>query len=349
MSDLSRIEAELFKQTRVLAEFLALPPCERSTPGFAKIWRPISRNRVALRTALRERGSALVDPQQRAGGGSEIERQMSYNAANRRLRIWPRIEDLVNKQLMPERRVLMPPDADFMDGAHNRYLNHIYAALHTLALPSAEAMRVSISDAHPDIALPATHFEALMLAASRICRAQSRTTPPKFLDVGCGGGTKVYAALPYFQAAHGLENDTSKVAMAEAVMQKLDVPAGSIHEGDARTFKRYADYDVIYFFRPLRNSEGLKEMEDEILHQARPGTVLIAPYAGFSAERDDMRCSMIVPTIYIAGVGPTQVEKLRDQAELIGTEAPAHDIANDSTLGYWRPVIAASARNGFAF
>lgn len=348
MSKLPHIEAELSKLTHQLGDFLSLPPCDRSTPGFAKIWRPISRYRVELRTALRERGSALADPSMRAGTGSEIEMQMGYNAANRRLRLWPRIEDMVNKQITPERRPLMPPEQDFMQGAHNAYVNHLYAALHTLALPSAEAMKVRIADAHRDIALPATHFEALMAAAFRICLAQQRDTAPRFLDVGCGGGTKVFAALPFFKEAHGLENNPAQAAMGAAVMEKLDAPQAEIIEADARHFADYAAYDVIYFFRPIKDADGLRQMEDQILAQARPGTVLVAPYSGFSAERDDMRCSMILPNVYIAGIGPAQVEALRQRAELMGTEVPPHDSASDPSLGYWRPVVAASIRNGYA-
>ncbi|PTX57754.1 hypothetical protein C8N43_2425 [Litoreibacter ponti] len=348
MSDLSRIEAELSKLTRDLGEFLLLPPCDRSTPGFAKIWRPISRYRVALRTALRERGSALANPGANRGSGTEIERQMAFNAASRRLRLWSRIEDMVNKQIMPDRRSLMPPEEEFMSGAHNHYVNHLYSALHTLALPSAEALKIRIADAHPDIALPATHFEALMNAAFRICRAQRREQPPRFLDVGCGGGTKVFAALPFFKESHGLENNPSQAAVAAAVLERLDAPRAKVIEGDARAFAEYSDYDVIYFFRPIKDPDGLRDMEDRIMAQARPGTILIAPYNGFSAERDDMRCSMIVPTMYVVGMGPTQVETLRQRAELIGTEVPAHDAELDASLGYWRPVVAASSQNGYA-
>ncbi|SFR36166.1 hypothetical protein [Litoreibacter janthinus] len=348
MSDLEKMETELGQLTQQLASFLSLPPTERSTPGFAKIWRPISRYRVQLRSALQNSGSVLSDPRHRDSKRSEIEQRISYNAAHMRLRLWPRIEDLVNKQVTPVRQELMPQPSDYMEGAHNRYVNHLYSALHTLALPSAEAMMNLLSDAHPDIALPATHFEALMHAAYRICLAQGRDRPPRFLDVGCGGGTKIWAALPFFPESHGIENNPTQVRVGAAAMARLNVPENCIMEADARRFDDYANYDVIYFYRPLKDPDGLKEMEDQIMAQARPGTILIAPYLGFSAEQNDMRCSKIAPSVYIAGVAPYQVEALRARAEMIGTEAPGHDSASDAALGYWRSIVEASRRNGYA-
>lgn len=347
MSDLERTEAELSQLTRHLADFLSLSPCDRSAPGFAKVWRPISRYRVQLRTALREDGSILSDPRYRVGR-TEIEQRNNYNAAHRRLRLWPEIEDMINKQVSPIGKNLMPQLSEYMEGAHNRYVNHLYSALHTLALPSAEAMKNLLSDAHADIALPATHFEALMHAAYRICLAQSRSAPPRFLDVGCGGGTKVYAALPFFRDSMGLENNPIQAQVAAAVMAKLNAPLECIIESDARNFDDFGKFDVIYFYRPIKNPNGLRQMEDRIMSQVRPGTLLIAPYLGFSAEQGDMRCSKIAPSIYVAGMSPYQVETLRRRAEMIGTEAPAHDSASDAALGYWRSVVEASRRNGFA-
>jgi len=348
MSELEKLETELAQLTKQLADFLLLPPTERSTPGFAKIWRPISRYRVKLRTALQDQGSILSDPRYRDAHTSEMEQRVSYNAAHRRLRLWSSVEDMVNKQVTPVRQQLMPQPSDYMEGAHNRYVNHLYSALHTLALPSAEAMLNLIADAHPDVALPATHFEALMHAAYRICLAQGRDTPPRFLDVGCGGGTKIWAALHFFPKACGLENNPTQVKVGAAALAKLDTPASRIIEMDARKFTDYSKYDVIYFYRPLKDAVGLKEMEDQIMAQARPGTLLIAPYLGFSGEKDDERCSYIAPSIYVAGIPPYQAEALRQRAEMIGTEAPGHDSAADALLGYWRPIVEASRRNGYA-
>ena len=118
-------------------------------------------------------------------------------------------------------------------------------------------------------------------------------------------------------------------------------------EADARRFFDYSSYDVIYFYQPLKDLDGLREMEDQILEQARPGTILIAPYAAFSAAEGDLRCSRIAPSIYVAGLAPSQTEKLCARAEMIGTDAPEHSNSFDAALGYWRPVVDASRRNGY--
>lgn len=349
MSELSQIETELAAKTEQLAEFLLLPPSQRSIPGFAKVWRPISRYRVALRTALREKGSVLADPRARSGNKPEIEMQMRYNAANHRLRLWPQIEDLVNKQVTPERRDLMAPRETFMDGTHNRYVNDLYEALHTLALPPTEAMRYRIEGSHADIALPATHFEALCHAAYRVCLAQGRKAPLRFLDVGCGGGTKIVAASSFFPKAHGIDNHPSYVQMGQSVLERLGYPRDSVQQADALNFDNYSDFDIIYFFRPISVLEELKQMENRILEQVRTGTILIAPYSGFTAEHDDPRCTKIAPSIYVAHEPPYQVEHLRQRAELIGTDAPAYDSAASGKLGYWKSVVEASRCNGYGF
>jgi len=136
--------------------------------------------------------------------------------------------------------------------------------------------------------------------------------------------------------------------MGSSVMERLGYPSDAVTQADALEFDRYGDYDIVYFFRPISIHEQLKRMEDRILEQVRPGTILIAPYAGFSAEYDDPRCTAIAPSIYVAHEPPYQVEHLRQRAELIGTDAPPHDCASSGKLGYWKSVIEASRRNGYA-
>jgi SAM-dependent methyltransferase len=95
-----------------------------------------------------------------------------------------------------------------------------------------------------------------------------RATPgPRFLDVGCGPGTKLRIARMLFglQAA-GV--DISPEMIAEGKRQGLAVVIA-----DARTWGGYRDADIIYINRPIVPPAGF---EHRLMSHMRPGAVLIS-------------------------------------------------------------------------
>ena len=98
----------------------------------------------------------------------------------------------------------------------------------------------------------------------------------KFLDVGCGVGTKVYLAGVIHWGAHGIENDATVAEFASQFV--ADIPSCRIMATEALTFADYGDYDVIFFYRPLRDEWLQEQLEATIYAQAREGCVLLPMY-----------------------------------------------------------------------
>ena len=92
----------------------------------------------------------------------------------------------------------------------------------------------------------------------------------KFLDVGCGPGTKVILANVLFDA-HGIELRRSAVETANNYFCLKNV-----FQGDALKCEKYGEYDLLYFYRPLKSPSLQLALEEVIFEQMKPGA-LIAP------------------------------------------------------------------------
>jgi len=106
-------------------------------------------------------------------------------------------------------------------------------------------------------------FGRLLLAAWNV------TSGRRFLEVGCGIGTKMQLAESLGFSAYGIEILPELVA--EARNEGLDVV-----EADARSWRGYAEFDTVYVNHPLLDS-GAEEAFERELHQAmKPRSVLVA-------------------------------------------------------------------------
>lgn len=96
---------------------------------------------------------------------------------------------------------------------------------------------------------------------------QDRTK--KFLDVGSGLGTKVILASVLFDA-YGIEYNREYVARSRAFgMSRVEY-------GDALNYDRYGEFDLLYYYRPLRDSSLYREFESKVHSQMHKGA-LVAP------------------------------------------------------------------------
>lgn len=117
-------------------------------------------------------------------------------------------------------------------------------------------------------------------------------TGKRFLDVGCGLGQKVYLAhVSQFQMdAHGLELRRNYVRKGNELLQMYLAPEtwadrhfpkevekqpNRILYGNAISFKKYADYDVIYFYRPSPCPKVQEKIERAICKGAKKGAIII--------------------------------------------------------------------------
>lgn len=103
--------------------------------------------------------------------------------------------------------------------------------------------------------------------------------PPRFLDVGCGPGTKMDIATTLFRfEVNGIEIDK---AMAAEGMNRFGF---AVHNMDALLVdgSYYAAFEVIWLYRPLRDALLEYRLEQHIIENMKPGAIL----AGGSWETD---------------------------------------------------------------
>lgn len=94
----------------------------------------------------------------------------------------------------------------------------------------------------------------------------------RFLDVGCGPGTKMaVASLLFGLKTDGIEFDTAMALKAAFVNRE-----GNICNGDALYWDDgwYGDYDIIWLYRPFRDANLEKRLEDRIRFEMKPGAIL---------------------------------------------------------------------------
>jgi SAM-dependent methyltransferase len=110
--------------------------------------------------------------------------------------------------------------------------------------------------------------------------------PLKFLDVGCGIGHKMFMAKSlYGFDVHGLDLrkpylDTAHTLLMEHFGKNHGLPKKSedyLFHTNAFNFKKFAEFDVIYFYCPISDCKLQRKLECHLLERAKIGCVI----AGF--------------------------------------------------------------------
>jgi len=341
-----KLECELGILTEKFARSLQEPASRRDAQHLADSWLEITRVRPQMNSIGRVLRKIKKPVSSRMKiGDYQVQRQM-YDLARgfkRRLRKWDEMERIVQRHLDPERKPLLPQSPMTGDDA---LLTQLYVALHRLANPRAQDTTAEQHGCFSDIALPIKSFDRLMSAAYRTSLAQNRQHAPRFLDVGCGGGTKVFAATRYFRQADGLEYDRGYADSARRTLQIIGASNSKIIHDDALNFDSYSDYDVIYFYRPLRDDALLQKMEQCIIRQARPGTILVAPHGSLLKPRPGIDCAQVEGPILVTGIGQSDADQLRHDAEATGTDILSRSTDLGFDAGYWAPILDAASFSG---
>lgn len=242
-------------------------------------------------------------------------------------------------------RPLYPPRAR-RDAGFDAVTNRVLDVLGHAANPGDQDSGAAQKGYFPDIHLPMSDFLAHIHAAHRVLCAMDRPRPWRFLDVGCGGGVKVLAAAGCFPQVAGLEYDPGYAGAADRLMAAGQCSA-MIHQGDGLTWDGYGDFDVLYFYMPIRNDAGLIRLEERIAGTATPGTVLVAPYQSILSRHRGLGCAHICGSIYVAGMDQDEADALHAAACRIGPDLTAICPAVPDRLGVWAAMIAACRRLGF--
>lgn len=105
----------------------------------------------------------------------------------------------------------------------------------------------------------------------------------KFVDVGCGLGHKLLLARSYGLSTSGIEIRKPYAKKCRSLMKQfLGYFAKNIKvvNTDAMKFDGYGDFDIVYFYCPIRNHEVELQLEEKIASEVKVGAVVI----GFMAE-----------------------------------------------------------------
>lgn len=339
-------ERALIPLTEEIARILQEPASRRDPRQLGDSWAKLDR----MRPEMRSIGNALrkIEKPVRArmtAAAYRAERQAYERARGflHRLREWDEVERLVRRHVSPRRTPLLPvPQPTRRDAL----LTQIYEALHRLANPAVQDPSAVDRGCFADIALPIQPFDLLLSAAYRVALAQNPCRALRFLDVGCGGGTKVFAATRYFDRADGLELDPGYADAARQTLEKIGASKSTINRADALTFASYADYDVIYFYRPLRTEALLEALEQRIIETARPGTILVAPHDASLTVRPGLHCAQVDGPIFVTGIAQAEADQLRQDAEATCTKILGRSTHRSFDAGYWEPILDAASFSG---
>ncbi|MEY8098732.1 class I SAM-dependent methyltransferase [Falsihalocynthiibacter sp. S25ZX9] len=259
---------------------------------------------------------------------------------------WSAIETLIRNQIPPQRRKLFKPSVatDDISISQNMVNDQLLDSLYKTLNNTKQNETAREHGCFADIAFPQSVFIEHVHAARRILLARRPRHPVRFLDVGCGGGLKVLSASAFFDRADGLEFDPGYVAAAETLFKNTRADRCNVIEADGLNYAHYDNYDVVYFYRPMRHIEMLRQLEDQIIKTVRPGTLIIAPYTIFEHRFKELGCARVERQIYITQVSQSDADKLRRDAEFTGSFAQfPPPIA--STI--WDPILKASRAMGF--
>jgi len=259
---------------------------------------------------------------------------------------WTLVERVIRQQVPPKRQPLYRRKAKTEPIVRGQLslADGIFNEIHALLGQTAQDHDAQAFGCFADIGLPQSMFIEHLHAAYRVSLVQARAHPTRFIDVGCGGGLKVLSAATFFPHADGLEYDPGYVAAAQSLFTRAARDDCNVIHADALTYDGYDQYDVIYFYRPMRDPDMLLKLEQQIIRTARPGTLIIAPYMFFDHRYKQHGCALIADRLYVTAKTQKEANALRRAAELTGVSI-VHSKPDAS--GIWEPILEVSRARGF--
>ncbi len=346
------IETELERRCAALAPVLASPAHARDPDVVRALWNEINELRPALSDVLqqmRQRGGTPKERKRHKNSAEWRAYRGTRKAVQERLKAWSDVSDMVARHIHEEPVRLIPKE---IPPIGDPLLEFLAATLHRVSSPSEQSDDGFTHGAYADIAMPPLKFEALIHAAYRLALARGEPSQMRFADIGCGGGVKLVMARRFFGKCTGVEYDAAYVRDGQEFLAKVGLKDIEIEQGDALTYEDYGKFDLIYFYRPMRSDEALEQMEQRIVDQAKPGTLVLAPYdhflkprrvSGFARISSSLdTCSELVPPIYATGITQEEADLWRRDAELTDTRRIPDARTYGFKPGFWTPLLEAS-------
>jgi len=327
--DVARVHGEVLKVTHLRGQF------------FAYFQRLTQAQRDATLRQQQEDGGRGVLP--------VVWQRLGTRAGHVRvwLNQWPVVQSVVKDILEVRRRKLYLKPAE-LGGVHQAQIDTadmLFSRLGGILNPGVQSDEARDIGCFKDIGYPMTAFLEHMHAAHRVMLAKGRTSGVSFLDVGCGGGIKVLAAQRFFDHSSGLEFDRNYVRRARRLLRDAGQGGGRIIQADGTKYRKYSDFDVVFLFRPMSDGGMLKLLEQQVVDNVRPGSLIIAPYKGFANQAADRGCPSIDGGLFLAKSPKSEAVRLRRRAEYMGNHVGRH---RSKFPGLFDPILKAAADNGFA-
>lgn len=97
----------------------------------------------------------------------------------------------------------------------------------------------------------------------------------RFLDAGCGIGNIMLLAEQFGFIVHGLEIDPTLLATANKINKFM---FSKMEKQNIMTYKRYGEYDVIYYYCPYSSSIKEERFEECVENEMKVGAIVIPNY-----------------------------------------------------------------------
>lgn len=347
LAPLLTLEQTLDAASQDLAQVLADPPSDSRSTRLRLLWPKLAEHRVTYTTLVQAlQGTVLTAPADTPITAAK--RRMLLAHGKGRASLWDAVADMVARQSIPSAfPPLLTEKREIVRRAECGPTNLLMQVLFDLSNPDAKLLAQDTDTHHVDIPLSGAYFLNLLTAAQRILLAQGRSGPFRFLDVGCGAGSKVLTATAAFDVAHGFDFNAAYVARAQDFLKRAAMDPTAVWQDDALTFDDYGVYDVIYFYRPLKDPQLAARHEARVLEQARPGTILLAPLCA-SLGRPEIGAARVIDKIFLTGTSRDDATAILEEAQTKGCEMRTGVTHDETALGFWAPLVLQSQRNGFA-
>lgn len=154
-------------------------------------------------------------------------------------------------------------------------------------LPQTEKAAHNKAGAFEYIPLNMDYFIDQLTTALKILKVADRDEEVKFIDVGCGIGTKLLLAgsLSTVITPYGIEMNRRYATQARRLMtnhasRMFNFPRPrfnpyQVMTGDARKHD-YSSYDIVYFYCPMLDHDKQVALETQIYKTAKKGALILA-------------------------------------------------------------------------
>jgi len=109
----------------------------------------------------------------------------------------------------------------------------------------------------------------------------------RFLDAGCGLGNILIIASVIGFEPHGIELDPKTIRLFKKLFKGLMLGI-TIEKSNMITYNKYGEFDVIYYYVPVRDGEIMMQATENIANGMKSGAIIL-PYGFSHPFREDKR------------------------------------------------------------